>query len=782
MRTLAFVLAAVLALAGVAAPATASVAQASTAALTSAAPAPAPAAPLGPKVAIIVGPVHDGTLRYQGYGDQVYNEAIKWTNNVVRVYSPNATWSKVVAAVTGASIVVNIGHGNGWPAPYPWDPNFTGRDGFGLNYDVNGDGKLSNYELRYYGEPYIRTLKMAPNAIVLLFHMCYASGNQEPGGPEPTLSVARQRADNFASAFLAAGARAVLAIGHSNDPYYIRTLFTAKESLTDYFLHAPDFHNHVLSFPSVRTPGALQLLDPDSAAPSGFYRAFTGSTEGRTEDVTGAPYAATNLDPAALEVPGNANPIADGSPLYGTPDDAVNGVNPTTTLLHTKLLRVVGKEPVTSVADGSPIYAVTDNSAVDGYMPGSSLVPRDSMAPRIWEVIDGSGSFSPNGDGTADTFPLSLKLSESSAWSLQITNGWGPPITTTSGSGDTASTTWAPSPGSVSDGDYEWRLTATDALGNGPASFTGTITVDRVAPTLTLAGDPLAVPQLSPNGDKVRDTVTFGVTSSEGGRARAVVRNASDAVVATLETVFFGTGGSIIWDGRADGGTVVPDGTYSVSLTAADVAGNTSTPQTRSVQVYHALGFMTATPAIFFPQDGDTLARTTTVGFTLADPATVTWSITDTAGAVVRTIKSAEALAAGVYTYAWDGRNDLAAFVPRGLYRSLVTAGDGTLLFAQTAVVLADAFKIVSSDTTPAHGQRITVTVTTAEKLSTYPRLYVLQPGRATWSVGFTKLSSTTYRATFTVKSGAAGTIKFKVQAKDSKGKMQNSVLALPLH
>ena len=782
MRHLAVVLAAALVCTGIAAPATVSAARVLPAAATSSSPTPVPSAPLGPKVAIIVGPVHDRTLRFQDYGDQVYNEAIKWTNNVVKVYSPNATWSKVVAAVTGASIVVNIGHGNGWPAPYPWDPKFTGRDGFGLNYDVNGDGKLSNYELKYYGEPYIKTLKMAPNAIVLLFHMCYASGNPEPGGPDPTLSVARQRADNFASAFLAAGARAVLAIGHSNDPYYIRTLFTAKESLTDYFLHAPDFHNHVISFPSVRTPGALQLLDPDTSAPTGFFRAFTGSTEGRTEEVTGAPYSATNLDPAALEVPGNANPVADDTPLYGTPDDAANGVNPTTTLLQSKLLRVVSQEAATSVADGSPIYGVTDNGGIDGYMPGSSLTPRDGTSPRVWEVLDGTGSFSPNGDGKADTFPLSLKLSESSAWSLQITNGVGSPITTTTGSGETAATTWAPSSGSVSDGVYQWHVTATDGLGNGPSSTWGSFTVDRAAPTLTVAGDPLAVLQLSPNGDKVRDTVTFGTTSSESGKARAVVRNAADTVVATVENFFFGTGGSLVWDGRDDGGTVVPDGSYTVTLTAIDLASNESAPQTRSVAVYGALGFTTAAPSLFFPQDGDTLAAASKLGFTLIDPATVTWTITDGGGNVVRTIKTDEALTAGVYSFAWDGRNDLGTFAPRGFYRSTVTAGDGVQSVTQVAGIIADAFKIVSSDTTPAHSQKITITITTAEKLSTSPRVYVLQPGLGTWSVGTTKLNATTYRATITMKNGAQGTVRFKVQAKDSKGKLQFSVLALPLH
>ena len=45
------------------------------------------------------------------------------------------------------------GHGNGWPSPYTFDPSYTTKDGFGLNSDLNGDGKLTDYENKYYGEP-----------------------------------------------------------------------------------------------------------------------------------------------------------------------------------------------------------------------------------------------------------------------------------------------------------------------------------------------------------------------------------------------------------------------------------------------------------------------------------------------------------------------------------------------------------------------------------------------------------------------------------------------------
>ena len=76
-----------------------------------------------------------------------------------------------------------MGHGNGWPSPYTYDPIYTTKDGFGLNATA-GDGDYNN---KYYGEPYVATLDLAPGAIVLLHHLCYASGNSEPGDAEPSV-------------------------------------------------------------------------------------------------------------------------------------------------------------------------------------------------------------------------------------------------------------------------------------------------------------------------------------------------------------------------------------------------------------------------------------------------------------------------------------------------------------------------------------------------------------------------------------------------------------------
>ena len=146
-------------------------------------PAPARAAQTSDaKVVIIVGATHGATSDYRAKADQAYAEAIKYTPNVVKVYSPNATWSKVKSATVGASVVIYFGHGNGWPSPYTYDPNYTTKDGFGLNATA-GNGDNNN---KYYGEPYVAHARpRARTPSILLHHLCYAAGNSEPGHAAP---------------------------------------------------------------------------------------------------------------------------------------------------------------------------------------------------------------------------------------------------------------------------------------------------------------------------------------------------------------------------------------------------------------------------------------------------------------------------------------------------------------------------------------------------------------------------------------------------------------------
>ena len=223
-----------------------------------------PAAVLGAarshiKVAIVVGPVGSMTDYYRGLADEAAAVARRSSDNVVTVYTPNATWPRVRRALQGASIVVYLGHGNGWPSPYRDAPFPPTQNGLGLN-PVAGGGDEAH---QYFGERYLTSVDLAPGAVVILSHLCYASGNPEPGGPDPTLSVARQRADNYAAGWLAAGAAAVIAEAHGGAASYVDAVLRGDRSFERIWRSAPTFHDHILVFDSARTDGALVMLDPD---------------------------------------------------------------------------------------------------------------------------------------------------------------------------------------------------------------------------------------------------------------------------------------------------------------------------------------------------------------------------------------------------------------------------------------------------------------------------------------------------------------------------------------
>ena len=146
--------------------------------------APAPASAAALKVVIVVGPAGSSTAKYLTSARAYAAQARSYGAAVTEVYTPNATWARVRSAAQGANLLIYLGHGNGWPSPHaPFDAKR--KDGLGLNpYAGSGNTKTT-----YYGEWWIRTyIKLAPNAVVILNRLCYASGNSEPGYADPTLS------------------------------------------------------------------------------------------------------------------------------------------------------------------------------------------------------------------------------------------------------------------------------------------------------------------------------------------------------------------------------------------------------------------------------------------------------------------------------------------------------------------------------------------------------------------------------------------------------------------
>jgi hypothetical protein len=191
----------------------------------------APAAAVGPKVAIIVGPTGAQTDGYRSSADQLASTATAAGAEVVKVYSPNATWANVRAAVDGASIVVYLGHGNGFPSPYSSTEDPTKVNGWGLNRTTtNGDSDNWSSTLAYCGEEaLLGTLTSAdpiqwnycggstgtdgitpaPGFVMIYQSACYAPGAGETGGA--TEAEARERVRNYSYPALALGAGAYFA-------------------------------------------------------------------------------------------------------------------------------------------------------------------------------------------------------------------------------------------------------------------------------------------------------------------------------------------------------------------------------------------------------------------------------------------------------------------------------------------------------------------------------------------------------------------------------------------
>jgi flagellar hook assembly protein FlgD len=729
------------------------------------------------KVVIIVGAVHGQTDSFRSRGDAAYVEARKYTPNVTKVYSPNATWSKVKSATTGANIVIYMGHGNGWPSPYTYDPNYTTKDGFGLNATAgNGDNNV-----KYYGEPYVDDLALAPNAIILLHHLCYASGNSEPGKAAPSTTTAKARVDNYGAGFLRGKARAVIADGHMGAAYYLRALLTTNQSVLSLWRNASNYNGNEFNFAGTRSTNSRAYMDPDDPG-KGFYRSLVLKTAGLTSYMVTGAIGDTGLDPGTFVVPGRATTSSAGAELLdetGAPAGA---------LPANERLAVVAR-PNWVAPDGIGVYEVRglDDESIHGFARATQLVPRDSMAPVAIGVQAAPTKISPNGDGTVDRTELSALFSETVNWTLTVTASDGTEVGHASGSDDNPSVAWDAlvDGAAVPHGTYTYTFRGQDSWLNAdpPAAKSGTVKVDTTPPTLsgvTAVTDPL--PWFSPNGDGSRDTYALKATTSQSGTIEISVRNADGDVVRSFSATVSAGAFSIPWNGKANDGAVVPDGTYDVRLVPVDTLGNRGTSATISVRSIALLRAVKTSKTVFYPQDRDALGSTSILSFSINRTATVTWTIRNANGDVVDTRFADAALDAGTHSLTYDGRTVEGVLLPKGKYTSHVTATDGDLTASQAVGFEMNAFAIKSSTQTPKRGRSITIKAKPAEALGGSVTMTISQPGKTSWTVRMSKLSTGVYRATVTLKTGgSAGTLKISVQAKDAKGGLNKTYLKLPL-
>ena len=190
------------------------------------------------KLVIIVGPVGSLTDNYRARGNRVAAAASAAGATVVKVYSPRATWSRVRSAVTGANIIVYLGHGNGYPNPYSRDELTDRTNGWGLNRTTtHGDSDDWRRTLVYCGQKALlgtltssdgtaqrRFCSGGPIQPAHGFVMIYGQAHYAPGfgeryqrsDPRTTLNQARQRVRNYSYPVLKLGASAYYATAYGD--------------------------------------------------------------------------------------------------------------------------------------------------------------------------------------------------------------------------------------------------------------------------------------------------------------------------------------------------------------------------------------------------------------------------------------------------------------------------------------------------------------------------------------------------------------------------------------
>jgi hypothetical protein len=223
------------------------------------------------KVVIVVGPVEGSTSRYIDHARRYAAQARAYGAAVTELYSPRATWASVKLHARNANIFIYLGHGNGHPSPYGAFSALR-KNGLGLNASFNN----GNSNVKYYGQSYVAAdLDLARNAVVLLNHLCYASGNSEPGRALPSKAVAMQRAEGYGTGFLRTGARAVFATGKGSLSPVLTDLFTSNKTVGQIFQDDYSFTGtRDFKFASTKTPYATVWMDPYE--PSKFYHSVNG--------------------------------------------------------------------------------------------------------------------------------------------------------------------------------------------------------------------------------------------------------------------------------------------------------------------------------------------------------------------------------------------------------------------------------------------------------------------------------------------------------------------------
>jgi len=307
---------------------------------------------------------------------------------------------------------------------------------------------------------------------------------------------------------------------------------------------------------------------------------YSGATPSREAQEAVAKLVAWRLDLAHVDPAGLLTFISGGSERYrsGVP----------------VLLRAVSGHRDTGFTDcpGDLFYARLNALAAEAARTG---------LPKIYE---------PRVEAGEGVVRVRARLSAAQPWVVAITNQAGLEVARGTGSGTTVDWTWdaiaAPR------GSYRWSISAGSARpATGPLRVSGT--------TAGLAVEATAEPAtLTPNGDGQADAtvVSFRLTAAASVTV-AVVDPGGVTLATPIDRVWTQAGEHTL----TIDGTTLPDGIYTVVVTARTPAG-AEVQKSVPLAVSRTLGLVTVEPALFSPNEDGRNDRLT-VSFALSVPSAV---------------------------------------------------------------------------------------------------------------------------------------------------------------
>jgi len=344
-------------------------------------------------------------------------------------------------------------------------------------------------------------------------------------------------------------------------------------------------------------------------------------------------------------------------------------------------------------------------------------------APQIQIQTSGPQYLSPNGDGVKDTadlsFSVTLRVKSDKGfvpeYGLTIENPSGTVVRTVQQTEKsdlnwfvkiftgyksftlTKTITWDGKNDSgqiVPDGTYKAKLYVVDSNQNKQTAELSDFIVDTKPPTVSISAPNGLL--FSPNGDGNMDTLQIDQT--DGTSEQQWTGTFADSNGKVVRTVKWENTApkSFAWDGKDDSGQVVPDGTYTYTLSGVDQAGNKSkdyqitgiTVNTEKTPVSVSLSNPYISP------NGDGVKDTTSIRLTANTTEPIgSWSLAldNSSGATMRQINGKGEFPGSV---PFDGTDTRGNVLPDGSYMVVLKATfqNGNVETSRTPLVI---------DTTP---------------------------------------------------------------------------------